>query len=83
MSTVCFHTGWAIVFIKPSLLSQCTRLILTKSFPNLQKKTEFAQDKYKRRKAKKYITYLTPRKPTARMISEVRLGGLRLSAQKA
>ncbi|GFR49609.1 hypothetical protein Agub_g11629, partial [Astrephomene gubernaculifera] len=35
-----------------------------------QNKTEFAQDKYKRRKAKKYLTYLTVRKPTARIVCE-------------
>ncbi|KAG2484255.1 hypothetical protein HYH03_016900 [Edaphochlamys debaryana] len=35
-----------------------------------QNKTEFSQDKYKRRKAKKYITHLTVRKPSARLICE-------------
>eukprot|EP00198_Chlamydomonas_reinhardtii_P004742 XP_001694078.1 predicted protein [Chlamydomonas reinhardtii] len=44
--------------------------LLCSNSATFEKKTEFAQDKYKRRKAKKYITYLTPRKPTARMISE-------------
>ncbi len=37
----------------------------------LQNKTEFSQDKYKRRKAKKYLTYLTVRQPTARVVCEV------------
>lgn len=35
-------------------------------------KTEFAQDKYKKKKAKKYCTYITLRKPTARSICQVR-----------
>ncbi|KXZ53340.1 hypothetical protein GPECTOR_7g1234 [Gonium pectorale] len=35
-----------------------------------QTKTEFSQDKYKRRKAKKYLTYVTVRKPTARIVCE-------------
>ncbi|PNH11755.1 tRNA (adenine(58)-N(1))-methyltransferase non-catalytic subunit trm6 [Tetrabaena socialis] len=35
-----------------------------------QNKTEFSQDKYKRRKAKKYNTYLTVRKPIARIICD-------------
>lgn len=34
-------------------------------------KTEFAQDKYKKKKAKKYCTYITLRKPTARSICQV------------
>lgn len=43
----------------------------------LQNKTEFSQDKYKRRKAKKYLTYLTVRQPTARVVCEVvRIWGL-------
>lgn len=37
-----------------------------------QQKTEFAQDKYKRKKAKKYIVYVTLRRPTARAVCQVR-----------
>lgn len=36
-----------------------------------QNKTEFAQDKYKRRKAKKYMTYVTVRRPTALSMAEM------------
>ncbi|GLC34740.1 hypothetical protein PLESTB_001158300 [Pleodorina starrii] len=35
-----------------------------------QNKTEFSQDKYKKRKAKKYLTYLTVRKPCSRILCE-------------
>ncbi|EFJ43222.1 hypothetical protein VOLCADRAFT_119181 [Volvox carteri f. nagariensis] len=35
-----------------------------------QNKTEFSQDKYKKRKAKKYLTYLTVREPCARILCE-------------
>ena len=34
----------------------------------------FSQDKYKRKKAKKYIVYVTVRRPTARALCQV-LGG--------
>lgn len=34
-------------------------------------KTEFAQEKYKKRKARKYMTSLTLRKPTAWAMAEV------------
>ena len=34
-------------------------------------KTEFSQDKYKRKKAKKYIVTVTARRPTARAICQV------------
>ena len=36
-------------------------------------KTEFAQEKYKKRKARKYMTTLTLRKPTAWITCEVGL----------
>ena len=36
-----------------------------------ESKTEFSQDKYKRKKAKKYIVYVTVRRPTARAICQV------------
>ncbi|GLI64625.1 hypothetical protein VaNZ11_007943 [Volvox africanus] len=35
-----------------------------------QNKTEFSQDKYKKRKAKKYLTYVTVLKPTSRIVSQ-------------
>ena len=37
-------------------------------------KTEFSQDKYKRKKAKKYVVYIVARQPTARAICQVRSG---------
>ncbi len=36
-----------------------------------ENKTEFSQDKYKRKKAKKYCVYVTARRPTARSICQV------------
>ncbi|GIL49642.1 hypothetical protein Vafri_5885 [Volvox africanus] len=35
-----------------------------------QNKTEFSQDKYKKRKVKKYLTYVTVMKPTSRIVSQ-------------
>lgn len=38
-------------------------------------KTEFAQDKYKKKKAKKYVQQVTLRRPNGRTVCEVRQGG--------
>ena len=35
-------------------------------------KTEFSQEKYRRKKARKYLAYATVTRPTARSICEVR-----------
>jgi tRNA (adenine58-N1)-methyltransferase non-catalytic subunit len=36
-------------------------------------KTEFSQEKWRKRKAKKYLLYVTARRPTSRLICHVRL----------
>lgn len=58
----------------PSALQGGSEIIeaLVSNSATFQGKTEFSQDKYKRRKAKKYITMLTLVRPTARAIAEVR-----------
>lgn len=35
-------------------------------------KTEFSQEKWRKKKAKKYIQYVTARQPTAQLICQVR-----------
>ena len=43
-------------------------------------KTAFSQDKYRRKKARKYCTYITLNRPTAASISQVRCGSLHVAA---
>lgn len=45
---------------------------LCKHSTTFEGKTEFAQEKYKRRKARKYLTRLTLRKPTGWTVCQVR-----------
>jgi coenzyme F420-reducing hydrogenase gamma subunit len=45
---------------------------LCKHSTTFEAKTEFAQEKYKRRKARKYLTRLTLRKPTGWTVCQVR-----------
>lgn len=45
---------------------------LCKHSTTFEAKTEFAQDKYKRRKARKYLTRLTLRQPTGWTVCQVR-----------
>ena len=44
---------------------------LCKSSATFEGKTEFAQDKYKKRKARKYLVQVTVRKPTACLLCQV------------
>jgi tRNA (adenine-N(1)-)-methyltransferase non-catalytic subunit len=45
---------------------------LCKSSATYDTKTEYAQDKYKKRKARKYLVLVTVRRPTARLMCQVR-----------
>jgi len=48
---------------------------LCKSSATFDTKTEYAQHKYKKRKARKYLVHVTVRRPTARLMCQVRQQG--------